>query len=413
MSCTGNRPPPAERRAILRRAKTIAVVGASANPARASNFVLTYLLSSSADYEVWPVTPNEDEILGVQALPVARRPAGRAGHRRRLPPRRPAAGRRARGGRGRRAARSGCSSGCTATRRCEIAHDGRPGRRLQPLREDRARPLPRRPAPRGLRHRRHLLQAHPWLRRSPSTDGLTLESGAHARAARDRLRDATATRRSPVGLHLPRADRRRRGGGLVGHADRPGQGGRHRPLLRHLREPARRLQGHDRAVVDRTRRRASRTALDFPLFTDPRPGRPCTARCCARSASSGCTRRSAARSAACRSCSGRSTIPDEIERAVLVCATRAADARRTSRSRKVARARDPARHDAMDVARMMAHITYLSEEGMERKFDRARRGAGRGDDAGARTSRSSTTSTTRRRSSSPASTRARTCTCRG
>lgn len=60
-------PTAAQRRAILRRARTIAVVGASANRARASNFVLTYLLSSSADYEVWPVTPNEDEILGVRA----------------------------------------------------------------------------------------------------------------------------------------------------------------------------------------------------------------------------------------------------------------------------------------------------------------------------------------------------------
>jgi len=59
-------PSAAERRAILRGARTIAVVGASANPARASNFVLTYLLSSSADYEVWPVTPNESEILGVR-----------------------------------------------------------------------------------------------------------------------------------------------------------------------------------------------------------------------------------------------------------------------------------------------------------------------------------------------------------
>jgi predicted CoA-binding protein len=57
------------RRAILRAAKTIAVVGASSNPARASNFVLTYLLSSSADYEVWPVTPREGEILGVEAYP--------------------------------------------------------------------------------------------------------------------------------------------------------------------------------------------------------------------------------------------------------------------------------------------------------------------------------------------------------
>jgi predicted CoA-binding protein len=62
-------PTAAERRAILRGARTIAVVGASANPARPANFVLTYLLSSSADYEVWPVTPNEAEILGVRTYP--------------------------------------------------------------------------------------------------------------------------------------------------------------------------------------------------------------------------------------------------------------------------------------------------------------------------------------------------------
>jgi uncharacterized protein len=62
-------PSAAERRRILRSARTIAVVGASNNPARASNFVLTYLLSSSADYEVWPVTPNEGSVLGVKAYP--------------------------------------------------------------------------------------------------------------------------------------------------------------------------------------------------------------------------------------------------------------------------------------------------------------------------------------------------------
>jgi uncharacterized protein len=62
-------PTAAQRRDILRGARTIAVVGASANPARPANFVLTYLLSSSADYEVWPVTPNESEILGVRAYP--------------------------------------------------------------------------------------------------------------------------------------------------------------------------------------------------------------------------------------------------------------------------------------------------------------------------------------------------------
>lgn len=54
------------RRGILRRARTVAVVGASANRARASNFVLTYLTSSSADYEVWPVNPKAEPILGLE-----------------------------------------------------------------------------------------------------------------------------------------------------------------------------------------------------------------------------------------------------------------------------------------------------------------------------------------------------------
>ena len=58
-------PSAGERRAILQRARKVAVVGASANPARASNFVLTYLTSSSADYEIWPVTPRGGEILGL------------------------------------------------------------------------------------------------------------------------------------------------------------------------------------------------------------------------------------------------------------------------------------------------------------------------------------------------------------
>ena len=56
-----------QRRAILRGAQTIAVVGASSKPNRASHFVLSYLRSSSTDYEVWPVSPREDEILGLQA----------------------------------------------------------------------------------------------------------------------------------------------------------------------------------------------------------------------------------------------------------------------------------------------------------------------------------------------------------
>lgn len=58
-------PPSArERKAILDRTRSIAIVGASSKPSRASYFVATYLLSSSANYEVYLVNPAETEILG-------------------------------------------------------------------------------------------------------------------------------------------------------------------------------------------------------------------------------------------------------------------------------------------------------------------------------------------------------------
>lgn len=54
-----------ERLAMLRSCRTIAIVGMSADPSRASYFVATYLLSSSCDYEhVWFVNPKGGEILG-------------------------------------------------------------------------------------------------------------------------------------------------------------------------------------------------------------------------------------------------------------------------------------------------------------------------------------------------------------
>lgn len=52
-----------ERQAILRRAKSVAIVGASPNPARSSYFVATYLQQSS-DYDLYFVNPNAEEILG-------------------------------------------------------------------------------------------------------------------------------------------------------------------------------------------------------------------------------------------------------------------------------------------------------------------------------------------------------------
>lgn len=57
-----------ERLALLRGAKSVAIVGASPNPARSSYFVGTYLQQSS-DYRVYFVNPNADEILGEKAYP--------------------------------------------------------------------------------------------------------------------------------------------------------------------------------------------------------------------------------------------------------------------------------------------------------------------------------------------------------
>ena len=68
-------PPSAqERQAILRKTHSVAMVGASPNPARASYFVATYLLST--DLDLYFVNPNASEILGrpvypsLDALPV-------------------------------------------------------------------------------------------------------------------------------------------------------------------------------------------------------------------------------------------------------------------------------------------------------------------------------------------------------
>jgi len=55
---------PAKRRALLDTAKTVAIIGASDNPARASYFVLRYLRTHG--YEVWPVNPSHAVIDGLR-----------------------------------------------------------------------------------------------------------------------------------------------------------------------------------------------------------------------------------------------------------------------------------------------------------------------------------------------------------
>ena len=65
---TWHGPDAIQRQRILREAKSVAIVGASPNPARSSYFVATYL-NQSSDYELYFVNPNADEILGQKVYP--------------------------------------------------------------------------------------------------------------------------------------------------------------------------------------------------------------------------------------------------------------------------------------------------------------------------------------------------------
>lgn len=59
-----------ERLEILRSTRTVAIVGMSTDPSRASYFVATYLLSSSCAFEqVWFVNPKGGEVFGRPVYP--------------------------------------------------------------------------------------------------------------------------------------------------------------------------------------------------------------------------------------------------------------------------------------------------------------------------------------------------------
>jgi predicted CoA-binding protein len=62
---TWHNPTARERLEIIRSTSSVAIVGMSPDPSRASHFVATYLLSSSCSFEnVWFVNPKGGEILG-------------------------------------------------------------------------------------------------------------------------------------------------------------------------------------------------------------------------------------------------------------------------------------------------------------------------------------------------------------
>ncbi len=155
---TWHNPTATERLQIIRDTSSVAIVGMSADPSRASYFVATYLLSSSCSFDdVWFVNPNGGEILGrpvyrsLTDLPgvpdlvdvfrrsddlptVAREFVAIPGTTNVLG----AAGSDLRGVRGDR-------------------HRGRPDRRDGPLPEDRTCPVLRRPAHGRIRYRCHLV----------------------------------------------------------------------------------------------------------------------------------------------------------------------------------------------------------------------------------------------------------------
>lgn len=58
----------AERLALMQRVDSVAIVGMSANPSRASNFVATYLIGKT-DWTLYFVNPRETEIFGRPVYP--------------------------------------------------------------------------------------------------------------------------------------------------------------------------------------------------------------------------------------------------------------------------------------------------------------------------------------------------------
>ena len=58
----------AERLALMQRTRSVAIVGMSANSARASHFVATYL-HGTTDWRVFYVNPRETEIMGRPVYP--------------------------------------------------------------------------------------------------------------------------------------------------------------------------------------------------------------------------------------------------------------------------------------------------------------------------------------------------------
>ena len=220
------------------------------------------------------------------------------------------------------------------------------------------------------RERRRALADHPRLR-----DLRHAQRGAdNAILVFHALSGRRARRRAP--------QRQRQARRLVGHPHRAGQGARHRQVLRHLRQRDRRLQRLDRPVVDRP---GDGQAVRYALSRSSRSPTWSRPRCCCSttSASTSCSPPSAARWAACRSWSWPCRTPTRLH-LVVALATAARQPTQAIAFNEVGRQAIMADPDwrgghyyggkppskGLAVARMVGHITYLSDEAMQEKFGR-------------------------------------------
>lgn len=67
MTGTGTEATARDRLRIIREARSVALVGVSANPIRSSNFVASYLIRTPL--RTYPVNPAYDEVLGLRCYP--------------------------------------------------------------------------------------------------------------------------------------------------------------------------------------------------------------------------------------------------------------------------------------------------------------------------------------------------------